>query len=82
MYEQGGDQSLDGTWLAGGTSLGVHESQSRLWENVVGRSRGFWNVFYGDLQALFPDQLGGVAMEAWYKAINSVSRSRCAGSGR
>ncbi len=75
MYEQGSDQSLEGSWIAGGTSLGVHESQSRLWENVVGRSRGFWKVFYGDLQALFPEQLGKVDMETWYKAINSVSRS-------
>ena len=53
----------------------MHESQSRLYENVVGRSRAFWNVFYGDLQALFPDQLGSVDVETWYKAINSVSRS-------
>ncbi len=75
MYEQGSAQSLEGTWLAGGTSLGVHESQSRLWENVVGRSREFWGVFYGDLQALFPEQLGSVDMETFYKAINHVSRS-------
>jgi carboxypeptidase Taq len=75
MYEQGSAQTLDGTWLAGGTSLGVHESQSRLWENVVGRSRGFWQVFYPDLQKLFPDQLGKVDLETWYKAINSVSHS-------
>ncbi len=75
MYEQGISPLLEGTLLARGTSLGVHESQSRLWENVIGRSRAFWGVFYGDLQKLFPEQLGGVNLEAFYKAINAVSRS-------
>ncbi|MBN1681467.1 MAG: carboxypeptidase M32 [Anaerolineae bacterium] len=75
MYEQGSDPSLEGTFLAGGTSLGVHESQSRLWENIVGRSRGFWQHFYPDLQRRYPDQLGLVNLDAFYKAINAVSRS-------
>ena len=75
MYEQGCNPAYEGTFLAGGTSLGVHESQSRLWENVVGRSRAFWSVFYGDLQALFPAQLQEVSQEAFYRAINAVSRS-------
>jgi len=65
MYEQGISPLLEGTPLARGTSLGVHESQSRLWENVIGRSRAFWGVFYGDLQKLFPEQLGGVNLEAF-----------------
>jgi len=75
MYEQGSDPRLEGTMLAGGTSLGVHESQSRMWENLVGRSRGFWQYFYPDLQKLFPEQLGAVNLDAFYKAINAVSRS-------
>ena len=75
MYEQGSDQALEGTMLAGGTSLGVHESQSRLWENVVGRSRGFWRTFYPQLKQLYPEQLGSVDVEEFYKAINYVSRS-------
>jgi carboxypeptidase Taq len=75
MYEQGSNPAYEGTWLAGGTSLGVHESQSRLWENVVGRSRAFWQVFYGDLQKLFPAQLGNVSLDQFYKAINAVRRS-------
>lgn len=75
LYEQGSDQSLEKTLLAGGTSLGVHESQSRLWENLVGRSRPFWQYFYPKLQQLFPEQLGGVDLEAFYRAINFVSRS-------
>ena len=58
MYEQGSRSQLEGTPLAGGTSSGVHESQSRLWENIVGRSRGFWTHYYPKLQAVFPDQLG------------------------
>src|SRR5690606_6476699 len=60
MYEQGINDSLQGTPLAHGTSSGVHESQSRLWENLVGRSRGFWQFYYPQLQELFPQQLGGV----------------------
>jgi carboxypeptidase Taq len=75
MYEQGVGQALDGTPLNGGTSAGVHESQSRLWENIVGRSRGFWNHFYPKLQAAFPQQLGSVPLDAFYRAINKVERS-------
>jgi carboxypeptidase Taq len=61
--------------LAGGTSLGVHESQSRLWENIVGRGRPFWQHFYPLLQQTFPEQLGKVDLDAFYRAINFVSRS-------
>jgi len=75
MYEQGICQDFEGTPLAEGTSAGVHESQSRLWENLVGRSRGFWRFFYPRLQAAFPEQLGGVSEETFYAAINKVERS-------
>ncbi len=75
MYEQGVDPAFDGTPLGEGTSAGVHESQSRLWENVVGRSRGFWEFFYPRLQAVFPDQLGKVSLDTFYGAINKVERS-------
>ena len=75
LYELGVNMAFEGTPLAGGTSAGVHESQSRLWENRIGRSRGFWEFFYPQLQATFPDQLGGVSMEAFYRAINKVERS-------
>lgn len=75
MYEQGIDMSYEATPLAGGTSAGVHESQSRLWENIVGRSRGFWEHFYPELQKTFPDQLGSVSLDTFYRAINTVSRS-------
>ena len=75
MYEQGIDMKFEGTPLAGGTSAGVHESQSRLWENVVGRSRVFWNHYYPQLQTYFPQQLGDVELETFYKAINKVQQS-------
>jgi carboxypeptidase Taq len=75
MYEQGIDQSYEATPLASGTSSGVHESQSRLWENQVGRGRPFWRHFYPQLQEAFPDQLGGVSPDTFYRAINRVERS-------
>ncbi|MGH3087436.1 MAG: carboxypeptidase M32 [Rubrobacteraceae bacterium] len=72
MYEQGVDPKYSRTPLAGGTSMGVHESQSKLWENLVGRSRGFWNHYYPKLQKTFPDALGDVDLETFYRAINEV----------
>jgi carboxypeptidase Taq len=75
LYEQGIAPELAGTPLASGTSAGVHESQSRLWENVVGRSLGFWQHFYRKLRETFPDQLANVPLEAFYRAINRVERS-------
>ncbi|GAC1320438.1 MAG: carboxypeptidase M32 [Chloroflexota bacterium] len=75
LYEQGVGESLEGTLLARGTSLGVHESQSRMWENVVGRSRGFWKHFYPQLQDMFPQQLGSTDVDAFYRAINRVEPS-------
>lgn len=75
LYEQNGAPELDGTFLAGGTSLGVHESQSRLWENVLGRSQEFWRYYYPRLQEFFPEQLGRVDRELFYRAINKVSPS-------
>ncbi|MCH7663596.1 MAG: carboxypeptidase M32, partial [Chloroflexi bacterium] len=75
MYEQGINMSYEASPLADGTSSGVHESQSRLWENVVGRSRGFWKFYYPQLQQKFPEQLKGVSTEEFYRAINKVQRS-------
>ena len=53
----------------------MHESQSRLWENIVGRSRNFWTFFYPELQAIFPEQLRAVSLDTFYRAINQVQRS-------
>ncbi len=74
MYEQGSAAVLDNTMLAGGTSLAVHESQSRMWENVVGRSKGFWTWALPQLKQQFP-QLDGVDLDTFYKAINKVEPS-------
>jgi carboxypeptidase Taq len=75
MYEQGVDPRYEATPLAGGVSAGVHESQSRTWENLVGRSRPFWEFFYPKLQESFPAQLQGVPLDTFYRAINKVQRS-------
>ena len=75
MYEQGINPIFEGTPLGGGTSSGVHESQSRTWENLVGRSRPFWSHFFPQLQAVFPQQLGDVSIDAFYRAINKVQPS-------
>ena len=75
LYELGFDPALGRTPLADGASLAVHESQSRMWENLVGRSRPFWRHFYPRLQELFPAQLKGVDMEAFYRGINKVEPS-------
>jgi carboxypeptidase Taq len=75
MYELGIRQELDGTPLSGGTSAGVHESQSRMWENIVGRSRAFWSHFYPSLQNAFPEQLGNTTLDEFYRAVNKVEKS-------
>jgi carboxypeptidase Taq len=75
LYEHGSDPSLERTPLAGGVSLGLHESQSRLWENLVGRSRPFCNWLHPQLQAAFPDALGDVDAETFYRAANRVEPS-------
>jgi carboxypeptidase Taq len=75
MYEQGVSATLDGTPLGSGVSAGVHESQSRLWENIVGRSRSFWEHYFPALQRLYPDHFAGVALDTFYRAINKVERS-------
>ncbi len=75
LYEQGTRAEDDGTPLGGGASAGVHESQSRLWENIVGRSAEFWRHWYPALQAEFPAQLGGVELPAFYAAVNRVHPS-------
>lgn len=74
MYEQGSPSAWDRTPIAGGVSLGVHESQSRLWENIIGRSRAFWTTYLPDLQAAFP-RLAGVSVNDFYRMVNKVEPS-------
>ncbi len=75
LYEMGVNQEYERTPLNGGASLGIHESQSRLWENLVGRSMPFWEHFYPRLQETFPAQLGNVNLPSFYKGINKVEPS-------
>ena len=75
LYEQGIPLRFEGSVLADGASAGIHESQSRLWENLVGRSWGFWKCYYPRLRATFPSQLGDVSLEVFYRAINKVEPS-------
>jgi carboxypeptidase Taq len=75
LYELGSDQSFERTPLAGGASLAVHESQSRMWENLVGRSMPFWEYFYPQFQKLFPEQVGDIDLDTFYKGINKVEPS-------
>jgi len=75
LYEQGVDPALDRTPLGEGASLGVHESQARLWENHVGRSRPFWRHYFPKLQDAFPDAVGDASLDAFYRAVNRVEPS-------
>jgi carboxypeptidase Taq len=75
LYELGSNQAYERSPLAGGTSLAVHESQSRMWENLVGRSLPFWEHFYPEFQKLFPSQVGNVDLQTFYKGINKVEPS-------
>jgi carboxypeptidase Taq len=75
IYEQGFQPRFFGTPMAEAVSLGVHESQSRLWENQVGRSRDFWSLYYPDLQRIFPAQLGALDLTGFLRAINRVQPS-------
>ncbi|HVD47561.1 MAG TPA: carboxypeptidase M32 [Candidatus Limnocylindria bacterium] len=70
MYNQGIGLGLDRTPLWSGASPGVHESQSRLWENLVGRSAGFWRYFYPSLRDAFPAPLKGVDEDGFFRAVN------------
>ena len=75
LYDQGLEPERYGTPLGDSLSLGIHESQSRLWENSVGRSLSFWRCFYPMLQQIFPDQLRAVGLEPFHAAINRVQPS-------
>lgn len=79
LYEQGVDPAytrtpfatdLVGLYAVGGVSFGAHESQSRLWENHVGRSREFWQVNFAEAQKFYPEQLADVTAEEFFRAVN------------
>ena len=75
LYEHGVSPSLERTPLCHGVSSALHESQSRMWENIVGRSTSFWNHFYPSFQAAFPEAVGDVDQDRFYRAVNRVKPS-------
>ena len=75
IYEQGLQSDTYGLPLASYASLGIHESQSRMWENCVARSHAFWQYFFPKAQAVFHESLGDVKLDDFYWAVNSVQPS-------
>ncbi len=75
IYEQGLDPAQFGLACGEAASLGIHESQSRMWENLVGRSRSFWEHFYRPAQLVFPEALGSTSLDDFHFAINNVQPS-------
>lgn len=75
VYEQGSAPALARTPLAGGASLGPHESQSRLWENAIGRSEAFWQSQFAEVQKTFPEQFASVDAATFARALNKVRPS-------
>jgi carboxypeptidase Taq len=75
LYEQGVAPSLGSTILGAGTSLGIHESQSRFWENGIARSKPFVDRYFPVFQAAYPQSLGDVDADAFYRAVNRVEPS-------
>lgn len=75
LYEQGLPKDSYGLPVGDSASLGIHESQSRMWENLVGRSRAFWKYFFPKVQAIFPEALSSVTQDQFYKAVNDVRPS-------
>jgi carboxypeptidase Taq len=84
IYEQGISEEFSRSafttdfvnlYAVGGSSFGMHESQSRLWENRVGRSRRFWDLHFGELRGAFPDQLSDVSVDDFWRAVNAARPS-------
>jgi len=75
LYEQQVDQKWNDTFLSGGTTMGIHESQSRFYENIIGRSREFWDVHYPKFKETFPEQLKNVELDEFLLSVNNVEAS-------
>lgn len=75
LYEQNISTDLGGTPLGQGASMGIHESQSRFWENFIGRSKSFWERYFGDLQQHFAEQFKEISIDEFYRAVNRVENS-------
>ncbi|NLZ62060.1 MAG: carboxypeptidase M32 [Acholeplasmataceae bacterium] len=72
IYEQQIDTKWDDTFLSNGASMGIHESQSRFYENILGRSLAFWETHYRKFQEIFPEQTKGISVKEFHKAVNHV----------
>ena len=75
LYELGMGNEIRGNLLSGGCSLGIHESQSRTWENIVGRSHEFWQYFLPVLKKIFPENLKGIDVDTFWRGVNKVEPS-------
>ena len=75
LYEQGLDEAHYGTPMGEAVSLGVHESQSRLWENAVGRGRAFWTYWFPLARSIFHEALADVTLDQFHAALNHVAPS-------
>ena len=75
LYDLGVNPAYDGTCLGGGASMGIHESQSRFYENIIGRSLEFIELIFPKMQELFPEQLRGVTAHDLYRAVNKAEPS-------
>lgn len=75
LYEQGLETQHFGTPLGEALSLGIHESQSRMWENIIGKSKPFWKYFYPHLRKYFPEPFAKISIDDFYKALNTVKPS-------
>ena len=75
LYEMGADDCYNYTALSGGVSMGIHESQSRFYENIIGRSPAFVHAIFPKVKELFPEQLAGVDEKMFYRAINKAEPS-------
>lgn len=74
-YEQQVDEKWNDTGLNGGASMGIHESQSRFYENVIGRSKAFWEAHYPTFKEMFPQETKGISLDDFYRNANKVEAS-------
>ena len=72
LYELGVSPALTRTTLAHGTSLGIHESQSRFWENIIGRAEPFWHAHFDKVREIFPEHFAAISVEEFVRALNRV----------
>jgi carboxypeptidase Taq len=75
IYEMQNDSKYDDTFLHGGTSMGIHESQSRMYENMIGRAKEFWDLHYPKLVEIFPKELKNVSVDEFVRYVNTAKRS-------